>query len=143
MELPRLNTRVVHSESKTAWNVIGTRLGDKYKIARVPYNISGNYILDEREKKEAYEHAVFISTCFNVADENQQLNDERKATIKKLMEEINTADDYLSVEIPILDMMNVGIPPDRITTFSGESEILKTEGYIKNTIKKRTKNGNK
>lgn len=29
--------RVRHSESKKAWNVVGTALGRKYKIARCPY----------------------------------------------------------------------------------------------------------
>jgi hypothetical protein len=70
MELPKIKTRVVHSESKPAWNVIGTELGGKYKIARVPYICTGqNETLDIREKQEAYELATFISTCFNVAYE--------------------------------------------------------------------------
>lgn len=28
---------VKHSESKEAWNIIGTTLGGKYKVARCPY----------------------------------------------------------------------------------------------------------
>ena len=32
-----VKTKVVHSQTKSAWNVIGTDLGGKYKIARVPY----------------------------------------------------------------------------------------------------------
>lgn len=61
-----IETRVVHSESKTAWNVLGTRLGGKYKIARVPYNIlEGNEIVTTRNKAEALEHAEFISRAFN------------------------------------------------------------------------------
>ena len=65
MKDPNLKTKVVHSQSKTAWNVIGTQVGGKYKIARVPYIISGNEISDTREKSEALEHALFISYCFN------------------------------------------------------------------------------
>lgn len=85
MELPKLNTRVVHSESKTAWNVVGTRLGGRYKIARVPYIVTGNDLFDEREKKEAYELAVFISTSFNVIDEMQQDKEHKKSILSELL----------------------------------------------------------
>jgi hypothetical protein len=61
-----IKTEVKHSLSKTAWNVVGTQLGEKYKIARVPYiAIEGNEILTTRNKHEALEHALFISRCFN------------------------------------------------------------------------------
>jgi len=33
----RIRTKVVHSQSKSAWNVISTMAGMKNKIARVPY----------------------------------------------------------------------------------------------------------
>jgi len=62
---PNIRTKVVHSKSKDAYNVIGTRLGSKYKICKVPYYVSDNDILTEREKKEAFDHANFISYCFN------------------------------------------------------------------------------
>lgn len=65
MENPNIKTKVVHSESKTAWNVIGTRIPGKFKIARVPYDICGNEIIDTRIKAEALHHAEFISFCFN------------------------------------------------------------------------------
>ena len=68
MENPNIKTKVVHSESKTAWNVIGTSLGRKYKIARCPYLITNNEILDTIEKSEALKHAKFISQCFNKSD---------------------------------------------------------------------------
>jgi len=57
---PKIKTHVVHSQTKDAWNVIGKSLGSKYKIARIPY-ISG-------ETKEAFNHAAFISECFNNSD---------------------------------------------------------------------------
>ena len=61
-----IRTEVKHSLSKTAWNVIGTQLGGKYKIARVPYLVvAGNEIITTRNKNEAMEHALFISRCFN------------------------------------------------------------------------------
>jgi hypothetical protein len=68
MENPNIKTKVVHSESKNAWNVIGTSLGAKYKIARIPYLTTGNEIIDATEKSEALRHAKFISECFNKSD---------------------------------------------------------------------------
>ena len=52
-----------HSESKTAYNVVGTRLGDKYKIARVPYLLfpEVSFKLNESEKKQSYFDALLIS----------------------------------------------------------------------------------
>lgn len=52
--------RVKHSESKQAFNVIGTVLGGKYKIARFPYivhNFPGYEGVNEREKDEAEANA--------------------------------------------------------------------------------------
>ncbi len=66
MEHPELKTKVKHSKSKNAWNVIGIGLGSKHKIARIPYLIiEGNVIMSEIEKNEALRHAEFISFCFN------------------------------------------------------------------------------
>ena len=65
MNDPKTKTKVVHSLSKDAWNVIGTQLGRKYKIARIPYFICGNTAIDDQEKNEALFHAEFISACFN------------------------------------------------------------------------------
>lgn len=68
MDNPNIKTKVVHSQTKSAWNVIGTRPGCKYKIARVPY-----YPLEKEDKAdinrvEAFNHAEFISYCFNNSD---------------------------------------------------------------------------
>lgn len=65
MTNPNIKTKVKHSKTKHAWNVIGDMIGEKYKIARVPYVISGNTELDAKSKHEAYIHAKFISDCFN------------------------------------------------------------------------------
>ena len=66
MTKPNIKTKVVHSESKTAWNIIGTELGSKYKIARVPYiEIKDSKMLTQMQKDEAFKHAEFISFCFN------------------------------------------------------------------------------
>lgn len=68
MEVPKIKTEVVHSQSKSAWNVVGTQLGGKYKIARVPYVLSAHEELNERARLEAFHHAEYISFCFNNAE---------------------------------------------------------------------------
>ena len=69
MENPNIKTKVKHSESKNAWNVISTDLGKRYKIARVPYLvIEGAGVMTEIEKSEAFRCANFISFCFNNSD---------------------------------------------------------------------------
>ena len=56
----KLKTKVVHSMSKQAWNVIGTELESKFKIAQVPY-----VDVSTESKEEARLHALFISFSFN------------------------------------------------------------------------------
>ncbi|MDA0175898.1 hypothetical protein OOZ35_14190 [Mesoflavibacter profundi] len=68
MENPNIKTKVVHSQSKSAWNIISTDLGKKFKIARVPYLVTGNHVIDLTEKSEALKHAKFICACFNNSD---------------------------------------------------------------------------
>lgn len=69
MKNPNIKTRVVHSQSKSAWNVIGTELGKRYKIARIPYEDSGYEVLSFRDKQEAFNIAQYISYCFNNSNE--------------------------------------------------------------------------
>lgn len=70
MNIPKIKTKVAHSQSKDAWNVIGTSLGKKYKIARVPYAVEERFPeASEKAKQEAFEHATFISYCFNHAEQ--------------------------------------------------------------------------
>jgi len=67
---PKIKTKVVHSQTKSAWNIVGVSpLGGKYKIARVPYFVSGDDKIDEINRVEAGEHAAFISYCFNNSQE--------------------------------------------------------------------------
>jgi hypothetical protein len=68
MENPKIKTRVAHSQTKSAWNIIGECLGGKYKIARVPYLTVGDQDISDRNRVEAFEHATFISHCFNHSD---------------------------------------------------------------------------
>jgi hypothetical protein len=66
--MKNIKTKVVHSQSKTAWNIIGTIPGGKYKIARIPYLIiDDSEIFNTKAKNEALEHAQFISNAFNSA----------------------------------------------------------------------------
>ena len=68
MKNPKIKTRVVHSQTKSAWNIIGAGLGGKYKIARVPYLVADDQEISDRNRIEAFEHAEFISYCFNHSD---------------------------------------------------------------------------
>lgn len=68
MKNPKTKTKVLHSQTKSAWNVIGESLGGKYKIARVPYVVVGDEELDSKNRIEASEHAKYISYCFNHSD---------------------------------------------------------------------------
>lgn len=68
MKNPNIKTKVVHSQTKSAWNVIGTNIGGKYKIARVPYFVCEDDAISKRNRIEAFEHAEFISHCFNESD---------------------------------------------------------------------------
>jgi len=65
MKDPNIKTKVVHSKSNLAWNVVGENLANKFKIARIPYILSGNKEYDLKAIDEAHTHAIFISTCFN------------------------------------------------------------------------------
>lgn len=69
MKNPNIKTKVVHSKTKKAWNVVGEKYMSKYKIARVPYLGINDEIADKKFKKEAYEHAEYISYCFNNSDQ--------------------------------------------------------------------------
>lgn len=63
MKNPEIKTKVVHSKSNNAWNVVGVSLGKKHKIAVLPYLKNM-----EEDKEEAFQHAEFISHCFNHSD---------------------------------------------------------------------------
>ncbi|MNE83447.1 hypothetical protein D3C80_1802660 [compost metagenome] len=66
-----MKTKVVHSETKSAWNVISDSGGQKFKIARCPYYIFNDDECDSHQRKEALKHARFISDCFNKYYDNE------------------------------------------------------------------------
>ena len=45
--------QVVHSESKNAWNVIGTMLGGKFKLAKVPY-----ILMERKDDNDSFNRAM-------------------------------------------------------------------------------------
>ena len=49
-------TKVVHSETKPAWNVVSTMLGSKFKLARVPYLPCDDESVAAQLKEEAFEY---------------------------------------------------------------------------------------
>lgn len=67
MKRPKLKVRVQHSQSKPAWNIVGTELGGRYKIARIPYVKLNEGKELEAEMTEALERAEFIAWCLNNA----------------------------------------------------------------------------
>lgn len=68
MKNPKIKTRVVHSQTKAAWNVVGEDLGGKFKVARIPYVTCIDEKIDALNRLEALDHAEFISYCFNNSD---------------------------------------------------------------------------
>jgi hypothetical protein len=67
MKNPNIKTKVVHSKDNAAWNIVGTKLGGKYKIAIVPYTPSLDVEVIDEAREEALNHAEFISFCFNAS----------------------------------------------------------------------------
>lgn len=63
--ISKMKTKVEHSDSQFAWNVINTTLGLKRKIAVVPYVGTDIYPAHDPLRNEAQDHAEFISRCFN------------------------------------------------------------------------------
>jgi hypothetical protein len=59
----KITTKIQHSMSQNAWNVVCTNLGHKYKIAVVPYLLS-----EPHGRQQALDHAEYISHCFNNQD---------------------------------------------------------------------------
>lgn len=81
MENPNIKVEVVHSKSKDAWNIIGISLGNKHKIARIPYLVTETIAeLNNREQNEALLHAEFISICFNNSQAICQLLTDKNKT---------------------------------------------------------------
>lgn len=61
----KLKTKVIHSNSKPSWYVVGTTLGCKHRIAEFHYLVTKDEATNTQLKHEALEHARFTSNCFN------------------------------------------------------------------------------
>ena len=68
MKNPKIKTEIAHSQTKAAWNIIGKDPGGKYKIARIPYCVTASSEIIDKNRIEAFQHAEFISHCFNNSD---------------------------------------------------------------------------
>jgi len=64
-----------HSAKNFAFNVIGTMVGGKYKIARCPYVVIDNEVLNEREYKEAEANAKLIAAAPELLEALKKLID--------------------------------------------------------------------
>lgn len=61
-----MTVKVVHSQTKAAWNIVGTQPGQRHKIARLPYQTDASDAdWVKRERKEQYEMAVFLAEQIN------------------------------------------------------------------------------
>jgi len=62
--------KIKHSESKNAFNVVGTVVGGNYKIARIPYLVTERLLeVNKREKLEAESNAKLIAAAPEMFDE--------------------------------------------------------------------------
>ena len=65
----KYDVKIKHSESKKAWNIIGTMPGSKYKIARIPYSVlednDNAEMFNTREKAKALEIAQYMVNAIN------------------------------------------------------------------------------
>ena len=75
-----MKTKVVHSQSKLAWNIIGQELGGKYKIARIPYQQCDREILNTKLKHEALEIALHLSRSMTTFNTDKKVEDTRICT---------------------------------------------------------------
>ena len=86
MENPKIKVKIVHSSSGSFWKVVGTKLGGKYLIAKVPYvPIKDDSVSTEIQKSEALRHAKFIEFCFNNSDKVHSLFNEPRTHIEDLV----------------------------------------------------------
>lgn len=58
--------QVKHSETKAAWNIVGTEIGGKYKIAMIPYVTDSRFPEESTvNRKEAFDTAMYLTACLN------------------------------------------------------------------------------
>jgi hypothetical protein len=56
---------VRHSQSNSAWKIVGTMPGGRYELARVDYGTGCSVEHDSRERSKANERATRIAQMFN------------------------------------------------------------------------------
>lgn len=84
---------IKHSFSKDAFNIIGTVLGGKYKVARVPYLVDEDFPeISDRNKNEAHADAKLIAASPELLESLQVIlgydnTGESMKEVKKIAEE--------------------------------------------------------
>ena len=66
---------VKHSESKNAWNIVGTQLGGRYKLARCPYIVEPRMTdkWNESEKAEQLANATLMGMAPELLEELESM----------------------------------------------------------------------
>ena len=68
------NVKVLHSKSKSSWNIVSNKLNTKFKIAQIPYVTDDRFKeVSEKNRLEAFEYANFISKALNNMKEVKRL----------------------------------------------------------------------
>jgi len=108
------DVEIKHSESKTAFNIVGTVLGGKYKIARFPYNDFGKGLetVTDNDKAEANSNALlyldahntFQSCSLSPSELKQQRDELLEALIK--CEELIKNSPFRDKVIELIKMCN-------------------------------------
>lgn len=67
-----MKCKIKHSESKSAWNVVGTMSGGRYKLARFPYSSCADNELTRQESRRAKANAELFANAFHKDKEEKQ-----------------------------------------------------------------------
>jgi len=87
--------KLKHSENNSQWNIIGSMVGGRYKIARCPYLVSDFDWINEREKTEQLANAKLIVDAGTTANLCGKLPSELLEMNNELLEGVSKALKYL------------------------------------------------
>ena len=77
IKIKNIECEVKHSETKDAWNILGTGLGRKFKIARIPYLFLEDDEFYKGKRQEALSHAEYIAWALNNSEQLLRLKGEK------------------------------------------------------------------
>ena len=113
-----MNVKVIHSESKPAWNIVNTILGGKYKLVNVPYVRTGvDPEVASANKEEARKLANYLANCINKIGGNNTnsplvvgtLDQDTASKIDKMFKDIASSQDPIPDPKP-----HIGIMPEHL-----------------------------